>query len=123
MKKFYQAGLTVSRKTQYCILDYYKKLYINYEVQNVGEIAKNCDMCTTTIYNFLDLAIREPDVSGKFDSITKLILLCTKFKGDNKYFEMQQLLADEIRRRKYEKLVKEYIKKENSNDSRDKLKK
>lgn len=104
----------LSRQTKCHILNYYRKLYINFDRKRVSEIASDCDIHETSLRNFFDIAIHEPNLKGEFDSISELVLLCTIFGSSSPYLPIQKLLSNKIKKRYYQKAVKEMIKKQNT---------
>lgn len=113
MKRDYKNACKLSRDTKCYILNYYKNLYINFDMKRVGEIAVDCDMHESSIRNFFDIAIKEPNSKGEFDPVTEMILLCTKFGSSSPYRENQKLLSEKIRRRKIEKQLKTLVEMQN----------
>ena len=100
-------SLRMTTTTFKYILEYYKDLYRNYEIQTIPEVANNLGLSYATLKNFWKNAYSGPN-NGKFNAVDKMILLCTKFINNCQYKEDQKLLKKEIIQRQLKKCILEH---------------
>lgn len=90
------------------IIDYYKYLYINYDVKSVSEIANDLEVSCETIRRYIEVLYDGKNMYGKYSKISLMILLCTKFGNKSPYYNAQKELSNILKKREIVKLLKEY---------------
>lgn len=95
----------MTKSTYYCIYNYYRYLYDNYQMKTVSEIASTLGLGESTIRLFFNLYYEGQNTNGKFKLLDIMILTSTIFNKKSKYIEEQNKLIKLIARRKLKKLI------------------
>ena len=106
MYTYYANKGKISKETVIQVIEYYDKLFNNYEFKTISEISEDLDINPKTLRLYLKALYTGKNCDGRYSKISLRILLCTKFVSRSPYYDDQQELMWIIKRRQIAKELK-----------------